>query len=556
MYSVAHDLSAILLSVFHAIDSTAFVSIVQNILKSYGRKVSSVWVSCILVIYREWLSSEMFTPKWVAFHFSISEAAIKTLPLILSLMEEICSIFPPPSSGSSGSEPDPGNMMWTHFLETTCLFLRSSSQKTESFDSRKARVARLLHADHRHKLGKLLYTTRSVFRLTCISASFISLTPEGFFPTLLDISMNEISAVRVTSIDMIYGCIQDCFVRNGELKEIEKVLINGIRALVELSSCDDEHFNLLFSTLDARLQMDQTASYYDETKSVFKMLKKYSKLLGAHLIIKSRASEDFISSLLQLIKFCKQHGYQDMWYKHSANLYKTHLNLANYVEAAMTLCEHAEIIDWDSQVEDILSNFGSLSETAPSNKESIYMVCIQLFCQGGAWERAIHLSNKLRKRYLFTHDYQSQADNLQFQATLYNRIASEERFFPSYYRVIFHGKDFNKGGSKAKQLIYRGNNWEQIGTFCERMKELYDCVIISNTAPVDASITQSNGRYLQICAVNPAPDFREWDIDNSAEGLFSLIDVYPSTDSKDELCPIWVNLTLTKASRALHSTER
>jgi dedicator of cytokinesis protein 3 len=221
----------------------------------------------------------------------------------------------------------------------------------------------------------------------------------------------------------------------------------------------------------------------------------------------------------------------------------------------MTLRLHADVLDWDAKLKHSLFPVAD-DDKEPATKESIYLVCIQLFCQGGAWERAIDLSNNLKLHYETMHSYQSQADNLQFQATLYRRIVTEERFFPSYYRVIFHGKGF---GAKPKQYIYKGKDWEQIGTFCERMRKTYACEIITSTAPVEDEITNGDGKHLQICAVQPAPDFREWckiDPDTKNVGMLSLIDRKRRPDQDKDIFPLWLHEPELKCDEEVDETSK
>lgn len=537
------DFSAILFSILHNIRSSGVETLLKKVSSTYGHLNSCDFIIYLLEIFRRFLTNDLFnTRKWVCYEASMLNSISSCLPVILAQMEDVGSNITCNSIDfvrNSRFVGTPCGMMWTEFIGTLCTFIRSPYQQVEFFDYRKLQISTESKIYCSDELIVLLYNTRLSFLRSSLPASYLTIVPDDFFTTILDFCNFSSSKVKVTSVDILYSCLKDSYFHDGDLKKCEAELINGLKSLITTNNYTDKSFSYLFSTLEKRFSEDvEDNNFFESAKSLIKMLRRFVKLLNSHLDVESTEHDDFISSLLMLIKFSTQNNFNHLLYSFSNELFKFHLNSENFIEAAMILKRHADDLNWDSKP--VNSLFSGLHENNQlESKESIYLVCIQLFCQGGSYERAIHLSEKLREYYEATYQYHSQSDNLQFQASLYKRIMTEERFFPSYYRVIFHGKGFSKLNASSRQFIYKGNKWEQIGTFCERMRETHSCEIITNTAPVEDEIANGDGKYLQICAVQPAPDYRNWcrDENLSNSGMLSLMDIKRS----EEIFPLWLH---------------
>jgi dedicator of cytokinesis protein 3 len=90
---------------------------------------------------------------------------------------------------------------------------------------------------------------------------------------------------------------------------------------------------------------------------------------------------------------------------------------------------------------------------------------------------------------------------------------------------------------------YRGLNWEQIGAFCDRIKKQYDCPVVTSNAPLDEAQIRGPGKGLQICALHPAADKREWkEAGQSPGGLSTLLhsSLVPEDKAKEFTYPPWL----------------
>jgi dedicator of cytokinesis protein 3 len=539
--SLIYDFLAVLLSILFKAQSKGLSTLLLHFAERYGYLNSYDLISCFLVVFRRLLITDLcFSRKWVCLQASVLEIIYICLPVILMHIGSKPALNDDEFSKGSEFVTTPCGMMWTDYIDTLCMFIQSDLQKIESFDHRKLQLCTQLQFDHRDEVIMLLYEARKSYLNSSLPISYLEIVPSHFFESVIVFCNSGLSVVKVTAVDILYSCFKDSFAINGNFINIQTVLINALHSLiVSDSNVLDFRFEYLFSTLEKRISEDSEEKYYIMAKNLLKTLRRFVKLLYCHQKVKSIEQDDFISTVLQLIKFASQNNLNSLLYNFSNELYKLHLDSKNFIEAAIILKRHGDKLGWNDTL-DSSSLFPVTDDNGKlATKESIYLVCIQLFCQGQAFERALHLSDRLRVFYEATYEYYHQFDNFQFQSGLYKRIVTEERIFPSYYYVTFIGNGFSLSSS-SRQYIYKGRNWEQIAAFCERMRETYKCEIITNTAPVDPSISNGDGRFLQICSVHPAPDYRNWiSKENSpTTGLLSLID---NQDLLADKFPLWLH---------------
>ncbi|KAG5459079.1 MAG: dedicator of cytokinesis-domain-containing protein [Olpidium bornovanus] len=102
--------------------------------------------------------------------------------------------------------------------------------------------------------------------------------------------------------------------------------------------------------------------------------------------------------------------------------------------------------------------------------------------------------------------YQKVADVSEQLATFYRSIMTKERYPREYFRVGYYGRAFPPS-LRNRQFIYRGDEWEKIAAFCERIQNRHPtAVLLKSNSPPGDDILNSEGQYLQITAVAPEPD--------------------------------------------------
>lgn len=124
-------------------------------------------------------------------------------------------------------------------------------------------------------------------------------------------------------------------------------------------------------------------------------------------------------------------------------------------------------------------------------------------------------------------DYNKLSDILIKQAKFFQNILTQLRPEPEYFRVGFYGTGFplfvrvsplsrfisiffsykTNFIFQNKQFVYRGLEYERIGTFTQRLQtEFPQAQILTKNSPPDKSILSAPEQYIQISNVRPIGD--------------------------------------------------
>ncbi|MPC55393.1 Dedicator of cytokinesis protein 3 [Portunus trituberculatus] len=194
-----------------------------------------------------------------------------------------------------------------------------------------------------------------------------------------------------------------------------------------------------------------------------------------------------------------------MYIRYIYKLHDLHVPAGNFTEAAFTLQLHANQLSWTQRM--LHADHLYQAQTETQRKELIYMKIINYFDKGKCWEQGIPLLEELANQYrtcLF--DYQKLSEVLRRQASFYEKILSGKRYDHEYFRVGFYGLGLPLF-VRNKVFIYRGLEYEQIGTFTQRIQtEFPQAKMLSHNTPPDDTIRSSDGQYIQICAVKALPE--------------------------------------------------
>ena len=143
------------------------------------------------------------------------------------------------------------------------------------------------------------------------------------------------------------------------------------------------------------------------------------------------------------------------------------------------------------------------------------------------------------------------------------------RFEPEYFRVGFFGIAFPLF-LRNRMFVYKGNDFEKIGDFINRIKNEYPkAEIITGGNPIDEEFMKSNKMRIQIVTVKPIPDLpsdleyqQELNEKVCAYYLTNKIDTFlydrpivkqeSDTDDKDnEFKSLWCERTILKIEKKL-----
>jgi hypothetical protein len=339
------------------------------------------------------------------------------------------------------------------------------------------------------------------------------------------VSLTLHDRVRSNAISVIADVIAIELYTYGELCHVQRVMISTLDRLVMLEEKGDDviHARMtveLSNALEQRLQADDRT---DLITIGSKAVGSLCKFLGLLLQIRSLPLDDDefmderITSTLKLMKFIQVIEREEIYIKYVHQLVQLHLDSRNFIEAALTLRFHADLLRWDpSDKLPAIPELGLPAQSSFYRKEGLYMKMITYLDQGSAWELCINFCKELAYEYESTlFDYNKLSDILQRQAALAENIVKKERCFTEYFRVGFYGRGF-PASNRNRQYIYRGLEWEKMPSFVERMQNRHpNAQLLPSKISNSISISEEqlkeldktlDGQYLQITSVTPVPD--------------------------------------------------
>jgi dedicator of cytokinesis protein 3 len=356
---------------------------------------------------------------------------------------------------------------------------------------------------------------------------------------VLELCLSHHDELRTCAVRVLATMITSEWHLNGDFSVIEAEIIDKLDVLFVTDTQGDEISRAFFI---GQLRSLFESPLVDEKlrEQVLACLVSVNRFLDLLLSVRSLPSEegfedDRVAGTLKLLGFLRQANRVTAFSTHvlrlvnvsfrrkpalSCCLYSPQLHLENhnYVEAALTLKLHADLHSWDmdSYVEPI-PDLDLPRQSHFARKETLYMLILDYLGKGSAWEISTDICRELVHQYEYRSvDYTRLADVLRLQASLYEYIATVERTYPSYFRVAYYGEQW-PASLQGKMFVYRGQDWEKFGAFCERLHQKHPkaTLIKSNVTP-DDSVRFGDDMYLQITALQPEPD-RTKDVFTNAE---------------------------------------
>ncbi|KAG1406694.1 hypothetical protein G6F60_002733 [Rhizopus arrhizus] len=338
------------------------------------------------------------------------------------------------------------------------------------------------------------------------------------------VSLTLHDRVRLNAFSVIANIIAIELYSYGELIHIQHLLIGTLDRLVMSENKGDEQLQLkmtveLNRALEYQLQADDREDLLPIGK---RSVDSLCKFLGLLLQIRSlppdnEFMDERITATLKLMKFIQVIEREEIYIKYVHQLVQLHVDSGNYIEAALTLRFHADLLHWDptTKLPEVPELFLP-SQSSFSRKENLYMKMISYLEQGSAWELCVELCKELAYEYENNvYDYPKLSEILQRQAILFQNVVKKDRCFTEYFRVGFYGRGFPPG-SRNQQYIYRGLEWEKMPSFVERMQNRHPNAQLlpskfSNAATLHEDELKEleislDGQYLQITPVVPIPD--------------------------------------------------
>ncbi|KAJ1032676.1 hypothetical protein NDA16_000699 [Ustilago loliicola] len=347
-----------------------------------------------------------------------------------------------------------------------------------------------------------------------------------FVPSLvepvLELCLSHHDELRTCAVRVLATMITSEWHLNGDFTVIEAEIIDKLDILFMTHTKGDE-ISRAFFIGQLRALFDNPNVDAGLRKQVNACLVSVNRFLDLLLSVRSLPLEegyedDRVAGTLKLLGFLRQANRVTAFSTHVLRLVNLHLENHNYVEAALTLKLHADLHSWDmdSFVEPI-PELDLPRQSHFARKETLYMLILDYLGKGQAWEISIDVCRELAQQYEYVSvNYVRLAEVMHHQAKLYQKIATEERSFPAYFRVAYYGQEWPPA-LQNKMFVYRGQDREKFAAFCDRLHAKHPkATLIKSAAVPDEEVRLSDGQFLQVTAVQPEPD-RSKDIFTNAE---------------------------------------
>lgn len=353
-----------------------------------------------------------------------------------------------------------------------------------------------------------------------VSAYQLELIP-SVIGLLCELSLSPHDRLRLSAISIVHTMVLAQCEAYGSQDRIRRLEIQAMDRLIMSDNKGDEvaRKRLILESLALweREAMELDPVVLRRSRESLDSLSKFIELL---LYVRSlpqdnEYNDERIMATLKLMRFIQMIEREIVYIKYVHQLVQLQFESHNYVEAALTLRFHTDLLEWTPDDElDAIAELDFPAQSSFARKEKLYYQMLDYFVQGKAWEMCIAVCKELASEYEHTtYNYSKLADILQKQAEFFNNIMKKERYFTEYFRVGFYGKGFPTS-LRNKQFIYRGLEWEKISSFVERIQSRHPNAKLlppKSAPPVTEeqlrSLDGSNsGQYIQVTAVVPEPD--------------------------------------------------
>ncbi|KAJ3014802.1 hypothetical protein HKX48_004930 [Thoreauomyces humboldtii] len=596
------QLGAILLAIAHLLKDEQIQSFLVKYYAEHGARDTVRLVSLLCESFGDMISDEPFSPAWVSMNMLAHRVTLKMLRPVSELLRgeflgardeeehhtsnRLSVVFS--IAGSDASNGDlrssarsfqtggtlqgtgingggPSTLsdasgaqalihrLWDRYFHVLLQLLNSRWLQIERFGPQRARVAHKLGADVRGEGGEMLRTMWEHLASTARGKALQA----GFIPSLvgpfLQLTASPHPILRSAAIELLFNTIGPEFEQVGHFGRVELECIERLHRLVTQDKLgDDAYRRFIVDALERRFVTRAMLSENDDdhgrelTDQGHAFLNCLDTFLMLSLQIRDlpageQHDDERAEALIKMLRFLRNTGRRGVYVEYVHRLYEMQLEANNPVEAALALKLHGDLFEWRSDASaEPLSPYGYPDgQTEFERKETIYLRCIELLESGQAWERAVELCRELGSEYeKHAYSYSKLSDIMHRQADMYASIATTSRSQPEYYRVGFYGQGC-PASLRNNQYVYRGGDWEKLGTFCDRLLQQYvgGKLARSNAYPPPTEITDGEGLWLQVTAVKPVVDTRGWSVGEGRSGALGALKWERSKRQTDEPLP-------------------
>ncbi|XP_052752869.1 dedicator of cytokinesis protein 1 [Galleria mellonella] len=405
--------------------------------------------------------------------------------------------------------------MWREWFNVTSSLATSPVLQLETLPTaRKQRVV-ALYGDLRREIAEQL--SDMWFALEDHRRAFIPCLVGPF----LEVSFLRDDEVRQKTIPIFFDMMQTEYTHSvargdteGHLKEVESELIDKLDVLAEGGAGDAGWRARFVALCGALCRAAGGALGAAAAALVAAAARQLDTLLQDRAAARAAAAPHRMHLTTRVLRFYDHIDRQHMYIRYVHKLAAMHLAASQWTEAALTLRLHARELLWSHEPLPPrlrLPPAGPALPDAPHHhthrdlKEYLYFEVAELFKKGRQWELAVEIFKELVNVYEEEAlGYAVLADLHGHLASLYSSIMTTQRCHPSYFRVIYYGKGFPEHLTVEHGFVYRGNEYQQLSDFTERLLDEWpNAEVLTKLDAPGEEIVNSNKQYLQINAVEP-----------------------------------------------------
>ena len=558
---------------------TKFVDSFEANVEDCGRANLGYFIIEVLEIFRDIIVNPMFPRDWNTMIMLQSSVILKAL----------CQFSHTISDYFRAAEYD--HAVWTEFFHCAITFMTQPSLQVEKFSENKRRHVLKEFRDMRKDMG--LEVRKMWFNLSQHKVDFI---PRMIGPFLEMTLIPEVE-LRKATIPIFFDMIQCEYYSDPSLLGD----INGFPHADEITgdnkrdSCHrvgKQSFNVFKDELILRL--DSFIGDHGRGDDYFKHL--FSRIMTEHceghttlrscgvefvklatklmdLLLEYRSimqnesdKENQMCCIANLLEYYQSIGREELYVKYLKKLTNLHEQCGNWTEAGYTIMQFAKMLQWSS---DPLTGKWEKYPTCSTHwelKEQLYLQAVKHLEQGLMWEDALKVCKELVSQYeMETFDYPKLAVLLQSMAGFYQKIMSEIRPTPEYFRVSFYGRGF-PAIRQNKTFVYRGKGFERLPEFQARILDQFpNAKLMTSLQPPTDEEKNQPIQLLQINHVTPIMEDHErfrgrcevhqkilshYKVNEVNKFFFSRPYSKSKTKDNNEFANLWVDKTVMQTKEA------
>ncbi|XP_026740010.1 dedicator of cytokinesis protein 3 isoform X2 [Trichoplusia ni] len=453
----------------------------------HDRKPLKDFLMRAFLVFRHLIEQDVFPADWMVLR-------VQSCKVLLSALQDLAQ---PLLERFMGDEPPQfDTQLWSGYMELGVALVTSSALQAERWAGRGADRARMRAAAGMRVLA--VWNMLGPAQLHLVG---------GAVGALLEITL--VAELRRAALGALVALMAAERQHTGEARRTEAALVDKLDSLVADNKADD-HYRRLFDTV---LMERVSTEGWREAGAAFVacVTRLLERLLDYRAVMQGAEHRDKrMAATVNLLNFYKNEiDRKEMYLRYVYKLHDLHIASDNFVEAGCTLLLYGETLSWESDQIGVDPEYPDTPEW--KRKEALYNQVLQYFDRGKCWEKGLPLLRELATLYeVKLCDYPRLAHCLRTHATFLDSVMEQLRLEPEYFRVGFYGKGCPLF-VRNKQFVYRGQDYERIGAFTQRLQAEYVAAhILMRNTPPDDSIIANDGQYIQICNVKPVASRRAW----------------------------------------------